>query len=186
MLLSGFAFAETVYVTDILHLGMHEMPGSGAKVETLRSGAELKVLEKTRKHTKVRTTTGSTGWAKSAYLVKDKPARLQLDEFMKKNQRLVNELDSVKKKIKRERANLSELQQQAKLVIKESKEQTENLDRLQNENKQFREHMATYKSSVPFSVFMSAIVICLVTGFISCYFWLDYQNRKRHGGFLVR
>ncbi|MCK5091404.1 MAG: TIGR04211 family SH3 domain-containing protein [Gammaproteobacteria bacterium] len=186
MMLSFLAHAETVYVTDILHLGMHELPGSGAKVETLLSGQKLKVLEVTRTHSKVQTETGSTGWAKSAYLVKEKPARLQLEEFKQKNQRLTNNLKSVKNKIKNERVKLSELQQQAKLAIDTSKDQADNLERLQKENKQFREHMVTYKSSIPFSVFMPAIIICLVAGFIGCYFWLNYQNRKRHGGFLVR
>ena len=186
MMLSFLAHAESVYVTDILHLGMHELPGSGKKVETLLSGQKLKVLEKTKKHSKVQTETGSTGWAKSAYLVKDKPARLLIKEFTQRNQRLTNQLKSVKSKIKDERAKLSKLQQQAKLTIDTSKEQADDLKTLRNENAQFREHMVTYKSSIPFSVFMPAIIICLIVGFIGCYLLLDHLNRKRHGGFLVR
>ena len=186
MMLSFLAHAESVYVTDILHHGMHELPGSGKKVETLITGEKLKVIEKTKTHTKVQTKKGTTGWAKSAYLVKDKPAKLQIKEFTQRNQRLTNQLKSVKSKIKDERVKLSELQQQAKLAIDASKEQADDLATLRNENAQFREHMVTYKSSIPFSVFMPAIIICLIVGFIGCYLLLDHLNRKRHGGFLVR
>lgn len=186
LLLSSIAIAESVYVTDILHLGMYEAPGSGNKVETLITGARLKVLEKTRTYTKVRTSSGKTGWAKSAYLVNEKPARLRLDELTNENQKLTDKLKSEPRKIKNERNKLSELQQKATSAIETSNTQIESLHRLQKENEQFREHMATYSSSVPFSVFMPAIIISLIAGFIGCYFWVDYKSRKRHGGFRIQ
>lgn len=186
MLLSSAAFAETVYVTDVLHLGMHEAPGSGKKVETLITGSELTVLEKTRTHTKVRTSSGNTGWAKSAYLVSEKPARLLVDQLMKNNQKLTDKLESEIKKTKGERKRLSELQQKSKAAIEASNNQADRLIQLEKENLQFKKYMAAYSSSIPFSVFMPAIILCLIAGFTACYFWLDYQSRKRHGGFKIQ
>lgn len=186
MLLSSTALSESVYVTDILHLGMYEAPGSGSKVETLITGARLTVLEKTRKYIKVRTSSGNIGWAKAAYLVKEKPARLLVDQLMKKNQGLTDKLESEIKKTKGERKRLFELQQQSKLAIEDSNKQADRLTQLEKENVQFKKYMATYSTSIPFSVFMPAIILCLIAGFIACYFWIDYQSRKRHGGFRIR
>jgi SH3 domain protein len=165
---------------------MHESPGSGKKVETLITGSELKVLEKTRTHTKVRTSSGNTGWAKSAYLVSEKPARLIVDQLTKKNQKLADKLESEIKKTKGERKKLSKLQQESKSAIEASNNQADKLQRLEKENLQFKEYMAAYSSSMPFSVFMPAIILCLIAGYIACYFWIDYQSRKRHGGFKIQ
>lgn len=186
IILSSAVFAETVYVTDVLHLGMHVSPGSGKKIETLITGSELTVLEKTRTHTKVRTSSGKTGWAKSAYLVSEKPARLLVDQLMKKNQKLTNKLEAEIKKTRDERKGLSELQQKSKAAIEASNNQADRFVQLEKENAQFKEYMVAYRSSIPFSVFMPAIILCLIAGYIACYFWLDYQSRKRHGGFKIQ
>ena len=186
ILFSSTAFAETVYVTDILHLGMYESPGSGKKVETLITGSALEILEKTKTHTKVRTSNGNTGWAKAAYLVNEKPARLIVDQLMKKNQRLADKLESEIKNTRSERKRLAELQQKSKLAIEASNNQAPRLAQLEKESVQFKQYMAAYSSSIPFSVFMPAIILCLIAGFIVCYFWMDYQSRKRHGGFKIQ
>ena len=64
--------AETLYVTDILRLGLHHAEDtSDPPFENLVSGAPLEVIEKTSSYAHVRTADGQEGWVKSAYLVCD-------------------------------------------------------------------------------------------------------------------
>lgn len=80
-LFSAGALAETMYVTDQLRLGMYENTGgSGQRVQLLSSGMALQVLSRDGGFVQVTSQAGKTGWVKGAFLVKDKPAVLLLEE----------------------------------------------------------------------------------------------------------
>ena len=87
-----------LYVTDKLILGMKDNPeGKGKNIRLLRSGMKLDILEKAGSFNKVRTTDGEIGWAKSTFMVKDKPAILVVKEIREENAALKKEIDALKK-----------------------------------------------------------------------------------------
>ena len=64
-------------------------------------------------------------------------------------------------------------------------EQSEQLNKIGQENEQFRNDMENYKDSVPMSLALGAAIVCLVLGFLGGIVWLDYRSRKKHGGFRI-
>jgi hypothetical protein len=89
--LSGVPAAEvqaaTAYVSDELVLGLYAQEnGQGQRLATLHSGAMLETLEVNGEFTQVRTSDGTTGWVKSAYLTPHEPATVRI-------KRLQEELD---------------------------------------------------------------------------------------------
>lgn len=79
ILLPGAAAAETVYVTDQLRLSLYDAPGDQSEViRFLTSGEALEALGEDGPYMRVRTSKGEEGWAKRAFLVKEKTAALLL------------------------------------------------------------------------------------------------------------
>jgi len=84
---------EVRYVTDRLILGMKANPqGTGKNLKLLKSGTRLEILEKRGAYSLVRTPDGTEGWAKSAFMVKDKPAILVVEEYKAEIKRLEDEI----------------------------------------------------------------------------------------------
>jgi len=82
MAAAPFAGAETMYVTDQLRLRLHAEPRDNAPaVANLSSGDAVEVLDRGTFFLLVRTPDGQEGWAKSAFLVSAKPARLRVLEL---------------------------------------------------------------------------------------------------------
>ena len=74
--------AETVYVTDELRLRLQAEPTeASAVVASLGSGDRLELVERAGYFSLVKTADGKEGWAKTAYLITEKPARAQLLEL---------------------------------------------------------------------------------------------------------
>jgi len=87
-----------VYVTDNLILGMKDNPeGTGKNMKLLRSGARLEVLDRRGAFSKVRTKEGLVGWAKTTFMVKDKPSILLVDELKQENKSLQEQISQLKK-----------------------------------------------------------------------------------------
>jgi SH3 domain protein len=87
-----------VYVTDNLILGMKDNPeGTGKNMKLLRSGARLEVLDRRGAFSKVRTTEGLVGWAKTTFMVKDKPSIILVDELKQENKSLQEQISQLKK-----------------------------------------------------------------------------------------
>jgi SH3 domain protein len=87
-----------VYVTDNLILGMKDNPeGTGKNLKSLRSGDRLEVLDRRGAFSKVRTKEGLVGWAKTTFMVKDKPSILLVDELKQENKSLQEQLSQLKK-----------------------------------------------------------------------------------------
>ncbi|MFK5954351.1 MAG: TIGR04211 family SH3 domain-containing protein [Desulfobacterium sp.] len=74
--------AETGYVSDMLILTMRNGPGSNYNVvQTLRSNAVLKILEKGKTHFKVRTVAGDEGWVEKQYITLEIPKTMVIDKL---------------------------------------------------------------------------------------------------------
>jgi hypothetical protein len=86
-LASSAAPAATAYVSDELVLGVYaEQNGQGQRLTTLHSGASVETLGVNGEFTQVRLGDGTIGWVKSAYLMTQEPATVQV-------KRLEEELD---------------------------------------------------------------------------------------------
>ncbi len=85
LLLLGFydismSFAETVYVSDNLRVGVRPSPDSSiAPINVVTSGMHLTVIESEGGYIKIKTETGITGWVKEVYMTKDIPIREKFD-----------------------------------------------------------------------------------------------------------
>ena len=94
------SYAETLYVTDRILLGMHtEASEDSPLLDSVPSGTAVQVLESAGTFKRVRLPNGKTGWVSSGYLVADKPASAQLDQLLTKQKKLEAELKSTKEKL---------------------------------------------------------------------------------------
>ncbi|GAB4349472.1 MAG: hypothetical protein Kow006_11200 [Gammaproteobacteria bacterium] len=96
VLLPGLAMSETVWVNDVLYLGVRPQRDAGKPVAVVKSGTVLEVLERDRRYLRVRTPNGSEGWVSTTYISETMPARLQLAELEKKHNALQEELERLK------------------------------------------------------------------------------------------
>lgn len=90
LLVSGtVAAAETIYVNDMLRVGVRSQPASDeAPLAVVTTGAALEVLERSGGYVKVRTDEGAVGWVNSVYVSGEPPARLRIERMTAENQRL--------------------------------------------------------------------------------------------------
>lgn len=186
LLLSGNCMAEKMYVTDILQLSLYaKADATSDKVTTVASGAELTVLEQARSYTKVKTGDGVTGWAKTAYLVSEVPARLRAARLESSNKSLANQLQKTQQQLSDLQNEAGRLRNQQDAVSTRSQQQEKEVAHLRAENSKYRDQLAAYDNSVPVSVLAGAAIACLLAGLAGGIAWLDYRSRRRHGGFRV-
>ncbi|MFV2060188.1 MAG: TIGR04211 family SH3 domain-containing protein [Gammaproteobacteria bacterium] len=70
------SYAETVYVSDNLRVGVRPSPDSSiAPINVVTSGMHLTVIESEDGYIKIRTESGITGWVKEVYMTKEIPVR---------------------------------------------------------------------------------------------------------------
>ncbi len=185
-LLAAPLLAETVYVTDILRLGIHQAPDTSDRAfSTLVSGTPLEVLERSSNYARVRPPDGREGWVKSAYLVDEKPSRLRAAELEAEVGQL-NE-DKAGALAAREAAEKALADLQASIAADAGSATALRLknEELAAENDNYRARMDAFRGSVPLSWVGIALVVALVAGFLAGLWWLDFQSRRRHGGFRV-
>jgi len=176
--------AETRYVTDLLHLNLFEQPQSkGKSLKTVKSGEALIILEQIPGYYKVKTTDNIIGWTKSAYLVTDKPARLIVAGMERKMTILQKKADSAAIKMKLAENNAEKYQQLLLTNEQNSAQHKAQLSELKQQNSQFKNNIKQYESTVPFNIFISAIILFFIVGLLLGWFIIDYRIRKRHGGF---
>ncbi len=88
-----FSYAETVYVSDNLRVGVRPSPDSSiAPINVVTSGMHLTVIEHDDGYIKIRTETGITGWVKEVYMTKDIPVREKFDALTQKYEKLNNSI----------------------------------------------------------------------------------------------
>lgn len=99
--LPGYVFAETVYVTDNLRIGLRPAPDNNAPpIGVVVSGMKLEVLKRSDDYVKVRSTDGSEGWIKEIHVTNEVPVRLQLEQTTSQLQQLKKDTDDKTSQLK--------------------------------------------------------------------------------------
>lgn len=187
LLLGQLATAqETVYVTDILRLGIHRAQDTSDRpFQNLVSGTELTVLERVPNYARVRTSDGQEGWVKSAFLVTEKPAQLIVAEVQAELEQVRAELAAAKEAKRTAEAEAARIASEVQDDISSAEAIRGTLARLQQENEAYEQRIELYRGAVPWPWVLGATLVALVGGFIGGIWWLDASIRRRYGGFRV-
>lgn len=177
---------ETRYITDILQLGLFpNQDATGELIRNLISGTEVTVLERIPNFARVRTPAGEEGWVKSAFLVEQKPAQLRVAEVEARIALLEAELEQALLQRDSAAADAELFVADAEVALAEAEVEAEMLGALQQEHMALTEQVDRYRGALPWPWVAAALIVVLVGGFASGYWWLDASIRRRHGGFRV-
>jgi len=180
------AFGETAYVTDNLRLGLYEAEDtSGRPTRMLESGQAMEILSRDRNYANVRLPDATEGWVKTAYLVNDKPAKLIVAELTAERDGLQIELEETRQAFAAPAATIETLKNDALSFASELAASNARADALAEENASIRGLKEQYKGSLPLSWVAIAIAVCLIAGLLLGMWWVDRQNRMRHGGIRI-
>jgi len=180
------ALGQTAYVTDNLRLGLYEAEDtSGRPTRMLESGQAMEILSRDRNYANVRLPDGSEGWVKTAYLVDIKPAKLIVAEITAERDALLTELEDTKQAFAAPAATIETLRNDVLSFETQLAKSTAQVSALEEENASIRGLKEKYKGSLPLSWVAIAIAVCLIAGILFGMWWVDRQNRKRHGGIRV-
>jgi SH3 domain protein len=180
------AFGETAYVTDNLRLGIYEAEDtSGRPTRMLESGQAMEILSRDRNYANVRLPDSSEGWVKTAYLVDEKPAKLIVAELTAERDALLAEVADIKQAFAAPAATIETLRNDALSFETELAESNARANSLEEENASIRGLKEQYKGSLPLTWVAIAIGVCLIGGLLLGMWWVDRQNRKRHGGIRI-
>jgi len=180
------AFGQTAYVTDNLQLGLYEAEDtSGRSFRTLESGQAMEILSRDRNYANVRLPDGTEGWVKAAYLVNNKPAKLIVAETAAERDAALTELAALKQAFAEPAATIETLQNDILAFEAELAESRARANALEEETASIRGLEEQYKGSLPLSWVAIAIAVCLIAGLLLGMWWVDSQNRKRHGGIRI-
>jgi SH3 domain protein len=186
LFLSAAAAAETAYVTDNLRLGLHQQADTSDRAfRTLESGQEIEVLDRNRNYAHVRLPDGAEGYLKAAYLVFVKPAKLIVAETQAEVERLQTELAELKVAFAAPAAAISSLELELARVEQELQSETESAADLSASNRKYKARHEQFKYSLPLLWVGSAMLVCLLCGFLGGLWWVDRKSRLRHGGIRV-
>ena len=180
--------AETVYVTDILQLALHEEERSGGRLlRNLPSGTTLQLLERRGSYSKVRTEDGVEGWTKSLFLMDEKPARLQLAALEKQRDSLQKKLENARRLLGETKQRTAGLKEQLDKTTQDARDSLEATAQLRAEHAEMQERLARQEKTrmIPLNWSLFGVLGSLVLGFIGGIAWFDYRSRKRHGGYRI-
>ena len=105
LLCSKSVFAETLYVTDRILLGIHQLADEQSPIlKSISSGSAVTVISKQGNFINIRTKDGTQGWVAANFLVKNKPATKEYDNLFAQYQKTVETLKVVNERLtKKER-----------------------------------------------------------------------------------
>lgn len=176
--------AEVVYVTDKLRLGVHlTRDTSGKAFALLKSGDRVNVLERDGSLSLVEMEDKRSGWVRGSFLQPEEPALRRIAGVEAERDRLAAELDRL-------RANDGEQERQrleaaAREAAEQAKAASDEVARLQAENGDLRDDLASLSDGVPRSWLLVGVAGALLFGIFVAWRWFDFRSRKRHGGFRV-
>jgi len=186
LLITTPAFADSMYVTDILRLGLHASSDtSDQPFRMLASGDELEILERSRYYAQVRTANGDVGWVKASYLIDEKPAQARLTELTRERDRLASELATLSDRLSDNSNELESLRSEREGMEQNAAAVAKELDRLSTDNEKLTAKVAAYRYSVPMLWVFGIGVLTIVGGFLGGWWWADAKQRQRHGGFRI-
>lgn len=178
LLVTVEAHAETVYVSDMLRVGVRTEPGTdGAPISVVVSGMELEVLERKGNYMRIRTKSGVEGWVNSAYATKQLPSRRIAENLEEEKTELNTQIAELNKKLtdagNREAALAQKLQELTDLnmVLRE---------RLQK-NESGIPALPTPKS-LPWWSWPVGFAVLLLIGFIIGVLWYRHRIVKKFHG----
>jgi SH3 domain protein len=184
--LSGAAFGETGYVTDMLQLDLYATEAmDGRPLRKLRSGDSFELLEQKRRYAKVRLPGGQTGWVKSLYIVTKEPARTRLNKIEKRNASLEAQLEETGAQLAERAARVAELEGNRSGAEEQLELARSELDELREQNATLRGTLQSYGSSVPTSWLIIVSLLMLGLGCFGGWYYIDSRSRARHGGYRV-
>ena len=176
---AGPAHAETLYVTDILRLGLYaESTTSEQPLSYLTSGTALEVLDREGSAALVRGPDGNEGWVRATYLVTEPPARFLLAQLEVANAELAAELASARQELAEGASKLRELENRAASAAAAGR----TIESLRRQNRELDSRIAGFGFMVPYSWVLAGLAVSLLLGFISGLAFLDYLIRRRFGG----
>jgi SH3 domain protein len=176
--------AEVVYVTDKLRLGVHlTRDTSGKAFALLKSGDRVNVLERDGSLSLVEMDDKRSGWVRGSFLQPQEPALRRIQGVEAERDRLAAELERL-------RANDGEQERQrleaaAQEAVEQARAASDEVARLQAENGELRDDLASLSDGVPRSWLLIGVVGALLVGIFVAWRWFDFRSRKRHGGFRV-
>ncbi len=180
------AAAETAYVTDKLRLGLHQAPDTSDRAfRMLESGQQLEVLFRDGNYASVQLPDGVQGHVKAAYLVTEKPARLVLAETEAERDALRAELEQAREALAAPEANIAALRNQVDDLTSRLEQAQARTAALERERTDIADLRQRFRGSLPLTWVGAATAVCLVAGFLVGIWWVDRQNRRRHGGIRV-
>jgi SH3 domain protein len=184
--LAGSAWAETAYVTDKLQLNMYATQDlGGSSLKKLRSGDKVEVLSRNGMVAEVKADSGQQGWVKNLYLVADEPARSRINQLERLNEGLEDTVIKLRAQVTAEKNKMKEL-----LNVQDGSEEQRvssaaELEKLISDNDKLESRLAAYGMNVPLSWLLTAVLIAVAGGIVSCWYWIDRRSRSRHGGYRV-
>ncbi len=102
LLLAQPLWAEKLYVTDRILLGVHAAADRDSELlQSVPSGTSLKVLAQENGFKQVMLPDGTRGWVDAAFLVSEQPAPAQYDILLAKHGKLEKELAALREKLKK-------------------------------------------------------------------------------------
>ena len=186
LIVTSVAIAETGYVTDRLRLGLHQdETTSDRPFRMLESGDSFEILSRDGFYGHVQLPDGTTGYVKMGYVVLEPPAVLIVEQTQAENERLAAELAETRAAFEDPAARIDELESSLASLTADLESQRERAAELESENESLIARQAAYAYSLPYRWVAGAILVCLVGGILLGIWWVDRQNRKRHGGIRV-
>ncbi|VAX13527.1 hypothetical protein MNBD_GAMMA24-2164 [hydrothermal vent metagenome] len=120
-------WADSLYVTDRILLGVHESASKDSPLlQSVPSGTSLEILAEDKHFKKVRLPNGTQGWVDAAFLVSEQPAPAQYDILLAKHKRIQKQLAALQQKLKKTERKLQIRQDQvsnAKTSMQELKKE---------------------------------------------------------------
>ncbi len=106
-------WADSLYVTDRILLGVHETASKDSPLLlSIPSGTSVEVLAENNSFKKVRLPNGTQGWVDAAFLVSEQPAPAQYDILLAQDKRTREELAALQQKLKKTERDLQIRQDQ--------------------------------------------------------------------------
>ena len=176
----------TVYVTDVLRLGLHNAADTSDRAfRSLESGQQMLVLERNRSFARIRLPDGTEGYVKAAYLVDDKPARLIVDEIRAEARAAQQALTDLRAEYSGSATRIANLESTLEKTQLELQDVSARYDEARDINAGYEQKMRLYGFSLPWPIALGAMLITLVLGFAAGFWWIDSRSRRRHGGFRI-
>lgn len=174
------AFAETVYVSDTLRVGLRPEPNSSTvPIGVVTTGMTLELLGQDGDYAQVRTEKGQTGWIKSVYIVNSPTAGIRIKSVQKKQATLKNRVKKLENANKLLTTANDTLNQKVDTL---SAERT----RWQLEQARLQVNASTGKGSASrWPWWLLGLFITAAAGFFSGVSWYRYSISRRLGGLRV-